>query len=164
MGKQKVSIISAIGVDGGIGKDNNLLWKIPRDLQRFKKLTLGKVVIMGRKTHKSIGRILPKRMNFVITRQENVKIEGVKVFGSLNQAIENAKSINNNEIFIIGGASVYKQSIDFVDKLYLTKIDAKKESDVFFPKYDNFHKTFESGINDYQGLKYKFIELERTDK
>lgn len=161
MEEQQVAIISAVGADDGIGNNNDLLWRIPDDLKRFKKLTMGNVIIMGRKTYDSIGKTLPQRDNFIVTRQKNIEIEGAKVFDSLESAIEYAKTMCNKEIFIIGGASIYEQSIDLVDKLYITRIDSVKKADVFFPKLDNFKIISESETYDYDGLKYKYIGYER---
>ena len=134
----KISIIAAISrKDRGLGKDNDLLWRIPDDLKRFKKLTMGHPIIMGRKTYESIGHPLPGRDNIVVTRNEDYQVEGVIVTHSLEEAIEKAKSLDDEEVFIIGGGQIYEQAIPIAQKLYLTLIDTEKEADVFFPEYEN---------------------------
>ncbi len=114
-----------------IGKDNRLPWSFPEDLKHFKKITMGGTVIMGRRTHESIGRALPGRENFVLSRSKRSTGEGVRFFGSLDEAID---SVVTQDAFIIGGAEVYKESIDRVDGIHLTCIDAEFEGDAFFPE------------------------------
>jgi dihydrofolate reductase len=130
-----ISIIAAVAKNGVIGKDNKLIWKLPADLQRFKEITTGHTVIMGRKTFESIGRALPNRRNIVITRQPEYKaVEGVEVSTSLEQAI--ARLQGEPEVFIIGGGELYRQAIAFADRIYLTRIDQDFEGDVSFPYMD----------------------------
>jgi dihydrofolate reductase len=162
-----ISIIAAIGKNRELGKDNKLIWHIPKDLKRFKKITSGTVVIMGRKTFESLGHPLPDRVNIVITRDKNYQEKGVVVCHSIEEAIENPKSeIRNpklsNEIFIIGGGEIYRQGLKYTDKLYLTVVDKEfPEADTFFPDYSEFKKiTFEEKHQD-GNLQYKFIEVER---
>lgn len=123
-----VNIIVAYSENLTIGKDNGLLWKQSADLKRFKELTTGKTVVMGRKTFDSIGRPLPNRRNIVITRQ-NIQIPGVEVVNSIEEAI----SLDEN-IFIIGGGEIYKKSIILADRIYLTKIHVVIEGDTYFPE------------------------------
>lgn len=127
----KVSIIVAIDQENGIGKDNQLLWHLPNDLKFFKKITSGNTIIMGRKTYESIGRPLPNRRNIVISRNQDLKIEGVEVFENISSALEACKT--ENEVFIIGGGEIYKQALPFTNKIYLTKVDANCAADTFFP-------------------------------
>lgn len=116
-----------------IGINNTIPWKLPEDLKYFKKLTLGKSIIMGRKTFESIGRALPSRENIVLTQQQTYQVQGVKVAHSLKEAIELAE---NPEIFIIGGAEIYKQSLPLVETVYLTLIEKNFDGDAYFPKLD----------------------------
>lgn len=162
----KISIIVAIDKNRGIGKDNKLLVHFPEDLKHFKEITSGKPVILGEKTYYSIGKPLPDRDNIVLTLNSDLKIEGCHMAHSIEESIEIAKEIcekkNLNEIFIIGGASIYKQFIDKADKLYLTLIDKEFEADTFFPEYkDKFAKLVKEESFETDDLNYKFIELER---
>ncbi len=156
-----VSIIVAVAKNRAIGKNNQLLWNIPEDLQHFKEITLGHPVIMGQRTYESIGRPLPKRQNIILTQDKNLKIDGVDICYSLPEAIELAKSYDKDEVFIIGGGSVYAQAIDFADKLYLTLVDEEFDADVFFPEYKSFKMIKEEPWQDSNGLKYRFTEWER---
>lgn len=124
-----INIIVAYDRKLGIGKDNKLLWSQSEDLKRFKRLTSGKTVVMGRKTYESIGMTLPNRRNIVISRQ-NIDIEGVEVINSFD-------SLNKDEdIFIIGGGEIYKIFLPIVDRLYITEIDCEIEADTWFPEID----------------------------
>lgn len=128
-----LSIIAAMSANRVIGINNTIPWKLPEDLKYFKKLTLGKSIIMGRKTFESIGRALPSRENIVMTQQQTYQVQGVKVAHSLKEAIELAE---NPEIFIIGGAEIYKQSLPLVETVYLTLIEKNFDGDAYFPKLD----------------------------
>ncbi|MBL8194838.1 MAG: dihydrofolate reductase [Blastocatellia bacterium] len=128
-----LSIIAAMSANRVIGINNTIPWKLPEDLKYFKKLTLGKSIIMGRKTFESIGRALPSRENIVLTQQQTYQVQGVKVAHSLKEAIELAE---NPEIFIIGGAEIYKQSLPLVETVYLTLIEKNFDGDAYFPKLD----------------------------
>jgi dihydrofolate reductase len=168
MPKPKICIVVAIGNNRELGKDEKLLWHIPDDLKRFKALTLGHPIIFGRKTFGSVlgynkGKPLPERTNIVVTRDTNYSYEGAVVAHSLEEAIEKASAIDNEEIHIGGGANLYEQVLPKVDKLFLTLIDDDKEADTFFPAYeDQFRKrTFEEG-HEWNGLKYKWLDLERS--
>ena len=129
-----ISLIAAIGKNNELGKGNALLWDLPGDLKHFRDTTMLHAVIMGRKTFESIGKPLPNRKNIVITRDVNYKKEGVEVVHSLAEALDLFPD-QNEEIFIIGGAELYKQTIDIADRLYITHIDAEdKDADAFFPE------------------------------
>lgn len=133
-----ITIIVAVGKNNVIGKANSLPWYIPEDLKRFKSLTVGHVVIMGRKTYESIiariNKPLPDRKNIVITRQNNFSVQdGVEVFSSLEEAIHTHAS---EEIFIIGGAEMYNQAMSKVDRLLVTEVEGEHDGDVFFPTID----------------------------
>jgi dihydrofolate reductase len=129
-----VSLIVAVSENGVIGVDNKLPWYIPDDLKRFKRLTSGNVVIMGRKTYESIGKPLPNRLNIVISRNGDLIIDGCLVVNSVEKAIQKAGS--DKEIFIIGGGEIYRKSIIFADKIYLTKVHTVIEGDTTFPEID----------------------------
>ncbi len=170
MEKPNISIIVAMGEDRAIGKHEKLLWHITDDLKRFKALTLGHPVIMGRKTFESIvkyvGKPLPDRKNIVITRNANYKHEGGNVYtsSSVEEALKKARELDKKEIFIIGGAQIYEQTLPFADMLYLTLIEDKKEADVYFPPYEDIftEKAFEEKRETKDGLKYTWVNLERA--
>lgn len=128
----QISIIVAVSDNGVIGKDNQLIWRLPDDLKRFKRLTLGHPMIMGRKTYDSIGKPLPGRTSIVISRNPDLAIEGVLVANSLSEAIEKARLTGTDEAFIIGGGNIYEQSLDMADKIYLTEVHTVIQGDTFF--------------------------------
>jgi len=128
-----ISMIVAMAHDRVIGLDNQMPWHLPADLQHFKKVTLGKPVIMGRKTYDSIGRALPGRLNIVVSRDANLTIEGVTCVTSLQQAIAAAGDVE--EVMIIGGATIYEYFLSTANRLYLTFIDVEVEGDTHFPNY-----------------------------
>lgn len=131
-----ISIIVAIGKNNVIGKDNALIWHLPADMKFFKEKTTGHCIITGRKNYESIPekfRPLPNRTNIVITRQYNYKAPGAIIVGSLEDALKKAKETDDNEIFIIGGAQIFEQSLHLTDTIYLTEIHQEFEGDVFFP-------------------------------
>ena len=132
----KISLIVARAKDNAIGKDNDLLWKIKDDLRLFKRTTAGHVVIHGRKSFESIGFPLPNRSNIVITRNKEYKAVGAFVTHSLAEAIELGKKLEmNDEIFILGGAEIYRQSLDLVDRMYLSEVDGEfTDADAHFPE------------------------------
>lgn len=134
----RVSMIAAMAEDRVIGLDNKMPWHLPADLKFFKRVTLGKPIIMGRKTYQSIGRPLPGRKNIVLTRDESLVIEGVECV----QTIEQAKALlgDIDEVMIIGGATIYQQFLSKADRLYLTFIDLKTEGDTQFPDYQQVAK------------------------
>jgi dihydrofolate reductase len=157
-----VSIIVAIAKNNAIGKDNKLLWYLPNDLKHFKDVTTGHTVIMGRKTYDSVGKPLPKRRNIIITRQA-ISIEGCEVVNSLEAALALCK--DEDEVFIVGGAEIYRQAIPLTDRIYLTIIDQEFEGDSFFPELDpaeweeKERENFEP--DEKNKLRYSFITLER---
>lgn len=158
--KPKISIIAAIGRNRELGKDNQLLWHIAEDLKHFKEKTLGHAVIMGQKTFDSIGKPLPDRLNIVLSLDPDLIIDGVAVCNSIDDAINVARDYFN-EIFVIGGGSIYKQFIDRADKLYLTLVDADFDADVFFPEYSQFKMTVDNDWQTSNDIKFKFTEWER---
>jgi dihydrofolate reductase len=131
-----ITIIAAIAKNNALGKDNDLIWHIPADLKRFKKVTSGHHILMGRNTFESIGKPLPNRTTIIITRNKNYFKEGCLIANSIEEAIELADT--DEEIFIIGGAQIYKETIEkeLVDKLDITLVHKEFDADVFFPEID----------------------------
>lgn len=152
-----------------IGNQNRLPWHLPEDLKYFKSVTLGKPIIMGRKTYESIGRPLPGRTNIVVTRDPDYHREGIEVVHSLEQAVERAEQIvlinGGDEALVIGGAELYAQALPKVGRLYLTQVHAEVEGDAYFPAFDPA-EWYQSGRQDYASsgcnpFDYSFIVLER---
>jgi dihydrofolate reductase len=164
-----ISAIVVTNKNRAIGFQNKLLWKIPPDLEHFKKITAGHTVIMGSNTFASLGRPLPNRVNIVITKNKDFAAPGCIIVFSLEEALERAKTEEeklenaHKEIFVIGGSSIYTQTLPHTEKLYLTIVnDDPPEVDSYFPDYSEFKKIIkESEVYEYSGLKYKFIELVR---
>lgn len=133
-----ISIIVALSENNAIGKNGKIPWHLPNDLKHFKKVTLGHHIIMGRKTYDSIGKPLPGRTNVVISHQKDLKIDGCEVVNSLGAALAIARLDNQEEVFIIGGASIYKSMLSDAEKLYLTRVHTKViGADTFFPEIDS---------------------------
>ncbi len=170
----RISIIVAIDEDNAIGANNKLLYWLPNDLKRFKKLTVDNTVIMGRKTFDSLPKgALPNRRNIVVSRNDKLSIENADVFNSLNEALEDCRlrdlsgDAQSKEIFIIGGASIYRQALPLAQRLCITLIMARSDdADTFFPNI----KREEWRITSYEfypsdeknSYDYKFIDLERV--
>lgn len=131
----RLYIAVAVGENFAIGKNNQLLWHMPADLKFFKQTTSGHTVVMGRKTFDSVGRPLPNRRNIVITRDASLKIDGVEVVNSLDEAITITKN-EEKPVFIVGGAEIYRQALPKTDLLYLTTIHHNFDADTFFPAID----------------------------
>ena len=155
-----ISLIAAIDRNRVIGKDNSLPWKLPADMKRFKELTKGKPVIMGRTTFESIGKPLPNRINIILTRDKNFKAEGCVVVHSVGDALKAAKG--HEEIMVIGGANVYSQFINIADKMYLTFIEGEFEGDAYFPEYvERKWKETSREEHEENNLRFDFVDLER---
>jgi dihydrofolate reductase len=131
-----VSIIAAMDRKCGIGVDNKLPWRLSADLKRFRELTMGHHIIVGRKTFESIGRPLPGRRMIVVTRDRNYKAEGCDLAHSVEDATRLARERGESEVFICGGAEIYAQSIGIVGRMYLTFVGAEVAADTFFPEFD----------------------------
>ncbi len=159
-----ISIIAAIGKNREVGAKNALLWHIPGELKRFKEITIGHPIIMGRKTYESIGRVLPGRTNIIVTRDPEFKVDGAVIVDSLEKAIDIATNEKVEEIFIIGGGQIWAQSLgkNLVDRLYLTLIDKEfSQADVFFPDYSAFKKVIEKKDMVGPEFNYTFLTLEK---
>ncbi|WP_207427254.1 dihydrofolate reductase [Pedobacter sp. SYSU D00535] len=131
-GSPVISNVVVVDEQWGIGKNNQLLVHFPADLKRFKSITTGHTIIMGRKTFDSMGRALPNRRNVVVSRQKDLKLEGAEVFDSLDEALKACQG--EAEVFIIGGAEIFRQAIEITDRVYLTRIHETFDADTFFPK------------------------------
>lgn len=163
MQRPKISIVVAVGRNRAIGKENKLLFRLSDDLKRFKAITKGHPVIMGRKTFEAIGKPLPERTNIVITRNLNFKADGIMTVGSLEDALKKAGEIDS-EVFVIGGGEIYAQALPLCEKLLLTIVDSDAKGDVFFPDWrkDFTRETFrEERFDEKTGLKYVWSDLER---
>lgn len=157
--KPLISLIAAISENGVIGNENKLLWNIPDDMKRFRRLTNGHPIIMGRKTFESIGHPLPNRTNIIVTHDNNYKIDGCTTTHSVEEAIEKAKETDSDEIFVIGGGQIYKQSIDFASKLHLTIIHKEFAGDTKFPDYSVFKKIVYKENHEENNLRFTFVDL-----
>src|SRR5690606_5122657 len=134
MTNDQLSIIVAVSANNAIGKNNQLLWHLPADLKHFKNITSGHTIIMGRKTYESIGKPLPHRRNIVITRQPQLQLAGVEIVHSLDEAL--ALCQNEAEVFVIGGAEIYRQALPLCQRIYLTRVHKHFDGDAFFPELD----------------------------
>lgn len=158
----RISAIAAIDSKRAVGKDNQLLFKIPEDFARMRKITAGHPIIMGRKTFESIGRPLPNRTNIVITRDETYQAEGIFLVHSLEKALQVAKGKpGDDEIFIFGGAQIWKEALPVINRLYLTLVEGDYHGDTFFPEYDEYTKVIERAERQADGYSYTFLTLER---
>ena len=159
---QNLSLIVAIAKGGVIGKDNTLPWHLPEDLKRFRALTTGHHIIMGRKTYESLNRLLPGRTTVIVTRNADYKVEGALTAASLEAAAALCKG--DNEAFIIGGAELYKDALKLASKLYVTLIDLEVQGDAFFPAFDatEWKETLREGHTSAQGLSFSYITFERA--
>ncbi len=162
----KISIIVAMSTNRVIGRDNQLPWHLPADLKHFKQTTMGKPILMGRKTWESIGRPLPGRTNIVITRDENFEAPGCVVVHSIDSALQAAGQ--QDEIMVIGGADFYCQALPRADAIYLTLVHEDFEGDVFFPELDEAGwkevERVDCEADDRNPHAYSFIRLDRVSR
>ncbi len=161
----KIIAIAAIGRNRVLGKGNDLIWKIPDDMKRLRDVTTGHPLIMGRKTFDSIisavGKPLPNRPHIVITRDAKWQHEGAIVVHSIEDAISKAKDLDQEKIFIFGGAQIYAAALPYTDVLMLTLIDDEKEGDAYFPDHAEFTKEVFREDREFEGLKYSWVDLTR---
>jgi len=157
-----LTIIVAADQDNGIGIDNTLPWRLPEDLAHFKRLTTGHAIIMGRKTFESIGRPLPNRRNIVVSRNADWHADGVESATSLDAA--RRLVAGDAQAFIIGGAQIYQQALDFVDEVVLTRVQSRFQCDARFPALaaETWQQTAREDHVSAEGLAYSFITLRRT--
>jgi dihydrofolate reductase len=161
----KISIIAAVANSNlAIGKGNELLWYLPSDLKHFKNTTKGHTVLMGSKTYVSIGKPLPDRVNVILDNQNMTPPSPhIHIVDNIQAGIDLAQSNDEKELFVIGGACVYKQMLEMADKLYLTLVEGKFEGDVFFPEWrDQFEMTKGCSIQQENGIRFRFTEWERS--
>lgn len=153
----QLSIIVAVAHDGVIGVNNTLPWHLHEDLKRFRALTMGHHIIMGRKTYDSLGRLLPGRTTVIVTRNENYKVEGALVAHSLEAAI--ALCEDDEEVFLIGGAELYQAGLKLAHKLYITEIELDVVGDAFFPKLvsTEWQETEREAHTSEKGLKFSYV-------
>jgi dihydrofolate reductase len=158
------AIVVALAENNVIGDNNQLIWHLPADLQFFKKITMGKPIVMGRKTFFSIGKPLPGRRNIVITRDKNFSISGLEIFHSVEEVLTSFDA--QQEVMIIGGAEIYRQFLPFVSRLYITRVHEKFSGDTFFPQFDysewklissEFHAKDQKNIYDFTFEFYERI-------
>ena len=158
-----ISLIAAVGKNNELGLDNHLIFNIPGDLKFFRNITLGKTVIMGRKTYESIGKPLPKRINIVVSNSLK-ETDGITIINSFEEVLE--KYLNSEEeVFIIGGESLYNYFINYAQNIYLTKVYANAVADKYFPSFDesNYNQTL-LGENKENNLEYKHILYRRKNE
>ena len=141
-----------------IGLNGDMPWHIPEDLRHFRRVTMGHAIIMGRKTHESIGRALPGRQNIVITRQKDARFDGCDVVHSLEEAIELARSRGDDEPRIVGGGAIYALALPLATKLFLTEVDMDVEGDTHFPEYQP-ERWVETSRKQGEGVVYRTLEL-----
>lgn len=158
-----LNLIAAMDRHHVIGRDGDLPWRLPNDLKHFKRLTEGRIVLMGRKTWVSLGRPLPNRDNWVLTRDRAYVAEGARVFNRLDDALA---ALDGREAMVIGGAQIYRQTLPFARRLYLTEVDAEVEGDTRFPEFDDGQwreldrRTHPADERHAHG--YSFVELVRV--
>ncbi len=164
----KLSIIVAVAKKNVIGKNNALIWHLPADMKFFKEKTSGHCIITGRKNYESIPekyRPLINRTNIVVTHQKNYSAPGTIVVHTIADALKEAESRKDDEVFIIGGAEIYKQTIDKVNTIYLTQIDENFDGDVFFPEIDTLNwkltETVPGIVNEKNTYSHSFMKYER---
>ena len=159
-------MIVAVDANWGIGNKNNLLVRIPADHKMFRNETTGKVVVLGRKTLETFpnAKPLPNRTNIILSTNPDYRVKDAEVVHSIEELLEHLKKYNDEDIYIIGGASVYEAMLKYVDTVHVTKIDHEYEADAFFPNLDkdeNFRITAESDEQVYFDITYSFVKYER---
>ncbi|MBN8826020.1 MULTISPECIES: dihydrofolate reductase [unclassified Spirosoma] len=162
----KISLISAVAENGVIGRNNELPWHLPDDFAFFKRKTSHHPIIMGRKSLDSLGKPLPNRTNIVITRNADFSAPGVTVVHTLDKALDEAKAINQTEIFVIGGAEIYKMALPIATTLYLTEVHRAYEGDAFFPAFDKNEwrevSRHHHPADERHAVDFDFVEYERV--
>lgn len=162
----KISLIAAVAENRVIGRDNDLPWRLPIDMKFFRRMTLHHVVITGRKNYEAMGCPLPKRENIVIARTPGFEAPGCQVVRSLDEALERARDRGEEEVFIIGGAQIYKLALPVADCLYLTRVHVNAEGDVLFPEFDQADWTVVSSErhepDDKHAHAFTIMKLERA--
>lgn len=157
----ELAIISAVASNGVIGIENRLPWRLPEDLQYFKRLTMGSPMLMGRKTFESLPGLLPGRRHLVVSRNPNWQASGAEVFPSIEDAIAACQGLD--KLFVIGGGEIYRQAFAFADTLYLTEVNLAPEGDAFFPEFDRtlWQETQREVHRSDKGIEYAFVTYQR---
>jgi len=159
-----ISLIAALAENRVIGAHNTLPWRLPNDLKHFRRLTTGHAVVMGRKNHESIGKPLPERTNIVVTRNRDYRAAGCLIAHSVDEALRLAK--NDPEIFVIGGADIFRETLARAGRLYLTEVHATVPGDVYFPAFDRSAwreiQRERHEPDERHAYAYSFVLLERT--
>lgn len=160
----EIILIAAVGRERQLGLDNKLLWQLPGDLPRFKQITMGSPIIMGRKTYDSIGRPLPGRQNIVISRDSELQIEGVVVVNSVEKALSIAQSaqVETDSVFVIGGGEIYSLFLPVATALEMTEVDDSPTADAFFPEYKQDFSEVNREVNNADGLRYDYVRYQRN--
>lgn len=153
-----ITLIAACSENRVIGKDGTLIWHIPEDLKRFKKLTLGNPIVMGRKTYESIGKPLPGRTNIILTRDKNFKAENCLVYNKISDVLE---IFEKNNIFVIGGGEIYKQFLDRSDRIELTLIHKNFDGDTYFPQIGNDWEVIECQKSNFENIDIDYISYQK---
>lgn len=162
----RLSAIVAMGENRVIGKNNQLPWHLPADLKHFKQLTTGHPILMGRKTHESIGKPLPNRLNIILTRDRAYQSAGCEIVYAIGQALQLAATNANDELFIIGGADIYRQAMPWVQRIYLTIVHHTFDGDAYFPELaanewrETSRERFEA--DEVNPFAYSFVTLDRV--
>lgn len=151
-----VSMMAAMGSNRVIGKDNDMMWKLPKEWQYFKSVTTGHCIVMGRKNIEAQGRALPNRTNIVLTRSKDFTFPGCVVMNDIDVALAYCKEKNEDEVFICGGGQIYELALEKADRIYLTEVNYSEAGDVYFPKFDEskFNKTLVTSCEASEDNKY----------
>jgi dihydrofolate reductase len=162
LGMSKLSLIAAVAQNGVIGLDNTLPWHLPEDLKRFRALTTGHHIIMGRKTYESLNRLLPDRTTVIVTRNPDYAVEGALIAHSLESAI--AMAGDDPEIFLIGGAELYRDGLRLADTLYMTEVHQEFAGDAWFPEWNRQHwrEAARERHTSAKGLPFSYVTYHRT--
>ncbi len=162
-----IALIVAMDRGGLIGRDGDLPWRLPNDLKHFKRQTVGKTVLMGRRTWDSLGRPLPQRTNWVLTRDRDFRADGARVFRHLDEALSaHGDAEQGAELMVIGGAELYRQTLPLAQRLYLTEVDAELDGDTHFPAFDRADwrevEAESHPADERHAWPYRFVTLERS--
>ena len=159
IGACRIRVIAAMDPERGIGCNNELLWHLPGDLKRFKTLTMGSAILMGRKTAESLGRALPGRTNLVLTRGTSVPFDGMQAVQTIEQA-----AVGRTELWVIGGGEIYALALPFADELHFTLVHSHFEADTFFPAWNEANWTvFEREDVDHVDIPHSYLTLRRQE-
>lgn len=159
--RPRVTVIAAVARNGVIGRDGGLPWHIPDDLKRFKALTMGHAIVMGRRTHESIGRLLPGRRTIIVSRRAGYDVPGATVVDSLEAALAAA---GGGELFIVGGGEIYAAALPLADRMQLTEVDLAPDGDAHFPAIERaaWRETARTGHTTADGVRFAFVDYERA--